>query len=481
MKIFHQKTPIGAFRPALWILLVVLCNIGFRLIYIDYGSYFLDESANLWYYQQGMDAVIQRSLNDANPPVYGTLIHYWILLFGVSEVSTRTFSVIAIAICGALLFEFSRRKFNLKTALLISVLFLFSDYLFHYSHAARPYCLMCLEATLSYFLLYKFLELKSWKLLLAIFLTNTLMLYTHPTTVFNLMAQGIFVLVYSMKDKFLFIKIAFVHVISVLLYFIWYSISPAFDRPAKTWLGLPDLLKTEYIINRLLNGFWPLSIMIIALTLLILFFRRQSIVPQNRIWLIALLSCWIFIPPILNAVFSHVTEVSIYTPQYMINILPGFYLLLGILIFSTGQILKLPVILIALPVSLVMLFSLNYETTFDENWRATANFVKSEQDDSTVVFLSPQFQHRSLTYYYQRSFYENYDSTFYLMNKSDVFFENSTPIESLLGDSSYNKMLFVIVSETPELNNNLIKATNHADVTDLKKLNDIYIYRIGPF
>lgn len=453
-------------------------NFLFRCIHLDYGSYFLDEAANLWYYQQGPSAVIARSLNDVNPPVYGLLICGWIKAFGISEFSTRLFSVLVLALAGYILFILSYRISGLRAALISSVLFLLSDYLFFYSHAARPYALLCFEIICSYYVFYNYIKSPKFWLWLCLLIMNVLLLFTHPTTVFQLMTQGILVIIFINRQAKLFGLMCFNLCMSIGIYYIWYLLSPAFDKPAITWLELPDLHNLNYILIRLFGGVW-FSIGIIVSFLLLFLIARHKKTEQIDFTLHGwFLLAWSFLPIVLNAFFSFITGISVFSPQYLITCVPGFYILIGILV---SQLLKSQVFMgYVTIVSLIIwhVWILNLYPSFHEDWRKTAEIIREKKTTETAVFLSPQYQHRSLTYYYERAYYENYDSTFLLMNNSNIFFEKSTPIDDILSDSSIEKLLFVLVSKHPESNNNFKAALNSSSCYSRIQMKDINIYEL---
>jgi 4-amino-4-deoxy-L-arabinose transferase-like glycosyltransferase len=464
------------------VFIVFAVNILFRLINIDYGSYYLDEAANLWHFQQGPDVVLERGLNDVNPPVYGWLIFFWIKLFGITEIATRSFSVIAMALCGASLFTFSKRYFNFKVALTVAVLFLFSDFIFKYSHAARPYALLCFQTTLSYFFLYAYTQKKRGILLLAVLVTNVIMLYTHPTGVFNIAAQGIYLLIFIRSDFRTIFKAGLVLIMSIGAYYIWFSICRAFDKQQVTWLDMPNLLNLEYTVWRLLDGLWLLVILITGMAILAWTtiknrgFRRGGL---RRFRLTCLLLLWVVVPFIVNVILSHVANVSIFTPHYLIVVLPGFYFLLGVILFYAGKKLKVRTIFLIAPVAITMAVTLNYWSTFEEDWRSAANYTKAHQTDKTAVFLSPQYQNRSFAFYYDRSFYEQSSRTFELLDSCNVFLQRTTPIEKLMADDRFEEMLFVLIAPDPDKDPNLVIAKDRSELTSHVNYGDIHIYQLS--
>lgn len=460
-----------------WLIIIFLVNVLFRMINLNYGSYFLDEAANLWYYQQDYETVIHRSLYDANPPIYGTLIHFWIKIVGVGETVTRMFSVLALGGCASLLFLFARKFFTLNVALLTSFLFLFSDFVFHYAHAARPYALLCLVVTSSYFFLALYVQKRKGSLLVAYFLTSTAILYTHPTAVFNLVGQGTFLLLYLRSDFRMVLRLWTAILCSVLVYYYWYSISPFFDEPRGTWLELPTWHTIDYSIQILFDGYWLPLIFVLAGIILVVSKLKTGIRLNEKGRILILLGFWIVFPFLLNIIFSYLTKVSIFSPQYLISILPGFYFAFAIVLNSLVERFRVNVWMLGLPILLVLLLTLNFKTTFHEDWREAVAYVKINQTNETAVFLSPQFQNRSFAFYYNRSFYEKSDETFKLLDESNVYLERSTPIERLTEDEAFTALIFVICSKDFEHNVNLIELKAHHTLVEEQFFDQIGVFR----
>ncbi len=459
-----------------WCILIFLVNILFRLINITHGSYFLDETANLWHYQQDLGTVMTRSLNDPNPPVYGSLIWGWIQIFGVSELSTRLFSVICIAFCGVVLFVFSKRHLNLKIALIASSFFLFSHYLFHYSHAARPYALICLEVTVSYFFLFEYIRNKTSSWLLAYFLINIILLYTHPTQVFNLMAHGIYMLVFITKDFKLMLKVWGAIALAVLVYFIWYSISPFFDKPKETWFDTPNWKIFKFTLSRLFDGLWlPITLLIGGIISIGLYVRKK-IEFNHKAKLTLLICCWVLLPIAFNYIFSEITGVSIFSGQYLITVVPGFYVLLAITIYFLAQNFFKPLAYISVIICVLMAVSINYESNFREDWRGAVDFAKENQIENTAIFVSPQYQNRSFAYYYNQSFYEDYNNTFRLLDSCHVYLERTTPIENLIQNEEYDRLIIVIASKHPKKNPNFKFAASKSTLIQQEGFGSLNVY-----
>ncbi|MBP9691042.1 hypothetical protein KBD81_03090 [Candidatus Woesebacteria bacterium] len=210
-----------------------------------------DEAFSYLMSQQSLLEILKTTAQDFNPPLYYLLLHYWMILFGNSEVALRSLSFVFFAGTIVLLFEIMLQVMKIPTrrALLYGILIAINPFLLSYAFEARMYMMVTFFVTLSYFALWT----SRSKLYQCAILAA---LYTHYFAVFILAAQllqktapGI---IDSFKKKSFFTQFA--------------RKIPHFDMMAfmKTHLNfvLPIALFLPWIIYLLMNhnftdgGFW---------------------------------------------------------------------------------------------------------------------------------------------------------------------------------------------------------------------------------
>jgi uncharacterized membrane protein len=161
-----------------------------------------DECFSVFHAQKSMDGIKQVSKWDINPPGYLIVLSPWIKIFGISEFSARLFSAIFMALAAVMLFVFSYRHYNLHTAAIGSLFFIFSDSIFFYSHEARGYAfIFFLTISSSYFLL-NFLRDNKRLQLVFLGICYYLLIYTHYLTGFIILAHSIYVIIFHVKKTF---------------------------------------------------------------------------------------------------------------------------------------------------------------------------------------------------------------------------------------------------------------------------------------
>jgi mannosyltransferase len=123
------------------------------------------------------------------PPVYYTTLHFWIKLFGNSEIAVRSLSFIAFAIACIIVIEWADTIFKKSwLSIYLPLLFFFNPMLIYYAFEVRTYGLYILFATLSLFAY----QQKRWNVFIA---ATLLGFYTHTYFIFLFTSQIIHFLI----------------------------------------------------------------------------------------------------------------------------------------------------------------------------------------------------------------------------------------------------------------------------------------------
>jgi len=339
--------------------------------------------------------ILSLTASDFNPPLYYFFLHYWVMIFGSSEVAIRSLSMLFFAGLIYVVYMICDEIFHLSfwSTLLMIILFIVNPFLTTYAFEGRMYMMVAFFIVLSYYALWG-----NHKKLFII--SMTLALYTHYFAVLILLAQLLPNLLrwklklfqkktfsqYVNIDSIISdIKSANIFATPVLLFLPWllYMIfvhdfsdnsfwiirPPSFDL----WY-IPFVLYTAY--ERVFGEYYHgnagyitfhtrLLILLYAVLFLPLIIKFQTLKRtihhrHHRLAYYRDLVIWAFLPPTLLFVVSFVTN-PIYLPRYFIFAVPGFLMLMGLLILSLLQNKKDWIHMLMGSVLFVMLFSMTQE------------------------------------------------------------------------------------------------------------------------
>lgn len=335
-----------------------------------------DEAFSFVMAQQNIFDIIRTTAIDFNPPLYYILLHYWMILFGDSEIAMRSLSLVFYGLTLFILYEIMTQVFRIpfKKSIFYFIFIAINPFLLFYAFEARMYTMVTFFVALSYYALWT----NKKKLYVLALIAS---LYTHYFSVLILGVQlfehllsffpqekqiGILVKVYRyftlsfLRKQLNLLAKSFQFLIPILLFFPWavylltvhdfgsgdfWIIVP----PAKDILYLPFVLYTGYErvfgkyyhgeagytgFHSYLNILLFLLLIIPIIRYLILFIsskikfkpaNSQNHTVQNH--KIFSLYLWAFVPPVMLFLISLVST-PLYHPRYFIFAVPGLILLL---------------------------------------------------------------------------------------------------------------------------------------------------------
>jgi len=371
--------------------LTLFVGLLLRLISIN-QSLWLDEATTALAAKMPLADIFTKFLpGDFHPPLYYLLMKGWGSLFGLSEISLRTPSVIFGILTIYFIYLIAKKIFDNKTARIASILAATSGLLIYYSQEARMYSLAAFLATL---LFYLFLE-KKW-VLFSIFLPILAM-----TDYVSLLIIPVFWLL-GYKD---WKKLALAHIPLFIILIAWLptflsQLSGGFSVQGSAWWNLLGtislkniaLIPVKFIFgrisfnNKILYGAVSLASVLLYSFLLVVR-RPLKVRPYKVVW------AWLIIPILLGILIS--IKIPILYYFRFLFCLPAFYILAAGGITSlkgkTFWIFLSTAILINIASSSLYLFNPKFQR---ENWRAVAEAVGAD-----AIIYPSNSQKEALTYY----------------------------------------------------------------------------------
>lgn len=300
-------------------------------------SLWRDEAFSALIAQKNIFEIIRLSAQDTSPPFYYILLHYWMILFGNSEVTIRTMSLFFHLFTVVVIFLIAKKIIrSFPGQIFITLATLFNPFLLQYAFEARAYGLLTfLSVTALYLIMLKKNIMAGIVLALAIF--------THNFAIFTFFVFAIWWLFVN-RDKLQFssfLKLVSFPLSAILLWgwIIWMQWSKLAHG---FWISKPTILTFFNSFNLFSSGEISYSIKFTLYSLSIILFIVASLSwiqkyksKNNHTALLILLL--IFIPPLMTFFFSQFFT-PIYYERYLILTTPMLILFIGYSLEKLSQV-----------------------------------------------------------------------------------------------------------------------------------------------
>lgn len=370
-------------------------------------AFWRDEAFSYLMAKRNLVEILFLTAKDFNPPLYYFILHFWMKIFGSSEIALRSLSLVFYWATIYIVFLFFNQvfKLNLKKSFVYLTLVIINPTLVYYAFETRMYTLLAFLASLSFYSFYK-------KHSSIYFISTVLGLYTHYFMILVLLAQLVFVLLTEKSKKFLKLKsIAF----PFLLFLPWLVfilinnpvINQSFwiDKPKILYLA--NLLGSIYVGHEIASNMAKaetLNIIVILLTAVLFFILALPIFVKEKLkktyrYLILYLAIWGLVIPLFINLVSFVKP--IYLPRYLIFSTVGFLLFIIYLLDKLPK--KMSIILMIILFLLTLAYQKNQVLSRQKqdlrnvikeiNFLAKKNdrlYVTNELDFMTTQYYFPE-------------------------------------------------------------------------------------------
>jgi mannosyltransferase len=443
--ILQNKNGLEKYLSSIVILGIILI-LGTALRFYDLGSesFWLDEVATTIEAQQSIPTLLTTGKLD-QPPAYYLPIHFWIQLFGTSEVSLRSFSALAGVGSIILIYIIGKKLFGKKIGLLATFFLAISDFQIWYAQEARNYSLFEFAALLSFLFFIMFFEGNRKIHFFLYVVASIFMVYANAFGICIIAAQGLFLILQIGKRR----KLVLTWISGQVL--IFFAIIPYFyplvfgsegieGTIVSNLTGLApttfsDVLRSIYRFilpprrffgdgmewGKILLAIYAIAgIFLVVGTLL--YVIRQGVgnwlidvkkivdnlleIPDVKTKAL-LVSCWLLCPPLLLFFVSKLIS-PVYEHRYVISAAPALYLLLALVLFSIRKVVPLSISVGVLMILIIPGLSYYYVADVKEQWKEVAAFIEDNADQNEVLVFAPNDssvntgnQLKAFNYYYQ--------------------------------------------------------------------------------
>ena len=413
-------------RKQVLLLLLIIIIIGILLRFYDIGaeSIWLDEAASIDLSSQSISSIIGESPDHNHPPLYFIILHFWMNLFGDSEVATRSLSALFGIASIILIYYVGSILFNRRVGLIAAFLSAISHYHIYYSQEVRTYSLLLLCSLLSYLFFVKILkEGKKWHYP-CYFLSNLLLGYTHMFGLLIITSQLLYFLIFWNRYRYQRVGFSITTVGTIIalipLVLIIYGRVETLTEHG-FWISVPGL-NTVYSTFIEFSGTGSgQGFLLLVFCLLIVFgffsvkkikgkwsWRRPVDSTNDLQWYIklesireeCLLIVWLSVSIIIPFIESKLMT-PLYITRYLVGASAAFYLLVAKGMAGLNR--KHFVYIILTFVVLLSALGLRnyYKNDVKTQWREAVDFIEvNSRVDSDVALFYPSFSLSPFNYYY---------------------------------------------------------------------------------
>jgi len=386
-------------------ILVVASSL--RLVYLGRLSLWYDEVVPMRLARQPDPASLMRLLfqiEATRAPLHPLVLHYWLRLFGPSDVSGRALSALCGVLTVALVYRIGRQLYDVPTGLWGAWLCAISPLLVRYSQEAKMYAWLVLITCLSWELLISLRRSAPYWKQFCYALSLAALIYSHPLGIFMVAAHALAYLANRSAFQISVRQWLAAQLVVALLAAPW--VSHYLDHPPEITIGR---LPLKYLLGTPIGFTGGDSRTLLACVALIAWGlvtlrrgsgRDQSAVSGER-WEILkgrvlverpvsalILVIWFAVAPVLLYAYSWVSHPLFGPARYTLFVGPAYLLLLARGIASLPRPIRYPIALASAALAGLMLHASTYAPDLKADWRSASAYIRANYPQATVVVLS---------------------------------------------------------------------------------------------
>ncbi|MBI2617457.1 glycosyltransferase family 39 protein [Candidatus Gottesmanbacteria bacterium] len=190
-------------------------------------------------------SIIQNTAQDFNPPFYYLTLHFWIAIFGKSDIGLRLLSFLPHVGSTYIAYLLSRRFFSNRFSVFVALFTFFNPMLLYYAFEIRMYSFYALFTFASIY----FLIQKQWKWYVF---SAVLGLYTHSFFPLVIVSFAIYFLFVNHSGKKIFLRI----LQPLIFYLPWMPILlNQFIRSKDSWIFPVDFQLVKSVLGNIFTSY----------------------------------------------------------------------------------------------------------------------------------------------------------------------------------------------------------------------------------
>ena len=408
-----MKTLLTPSRRQMFIECLVLLAVAaaLRVWFVGKTDLGGDESFTLYMSLQSVPDLVRMLCQGDNPPLWELLLHFWVKIFGISEVAIRSLSLIFSVLTVIPIYLAGENYFHRIVGIATSLCYCFSTFSIYMAHECRVYSLLGFCAASSVFLFISLVKTPKTSKFILLTLVNLMLMYGHYLSVWIIVMEFIIALGIKPIRKRIW-KPYLIHAAALILLFA--PMFPVlftrfFDSGIHgTWIAKTTSPEALYdflwrMCNVPVTTVLAIGILIAALIKLIIGIIQKRFSFSN----VTLLSLLWIVPLLASFVLSYFT--GFFLDRYFYFLFPIFYLSMAtfcIYLFPKRKAIGLSlmgVFALAMAVSCSPDSSTKRFSGWHSDIQPIAQQLVEAKENGHALVILPEYFDKQFTYYLDKN------------------------------------------------------------------------------
>jgi hypothetical protein len=403
-----------------------------------------DEIFSIYHAQMDIVDLFKELSTGNNPPLFETILHFWIKLFGINENVVRIPSIIFSIISTVFIYNTSKliSDNNEKSSLLASLLFTLSLFISTLQIETRAYSLMIMLVTMNSYSFLRNIQTKSTNYWQSVWILSTVFgWYTHFFTIWIFIVQVIYTL---FKFKSLPIKKLLIGVTLIILLFSPY-LSILLQRFSDTenhgtWVEAARFDSIYFVLWKFCNN--PLSTILFFIVFCCFTYFSLKQKHKNQ----QFITIWFWLPFLLMFLISlpHKFSIPMFIERYVSFVAPAFFIGIALFVVQIAdELKKKSKYLVYVPLLFVFVMCLGLKNNTHTNiFKEYSEINRDSMPKKTVI--QPYYGAFSYLYYNNIPNFKDfasskiYDHMERQMAANDIYTSRKNSLNLFVSDTSHS-------------------------------------------
>lgn len=390
----NASSVVGYNRGTLLLVLILLIASILRLYHLGQASLWYDEVVTMRLARTAKPGALiglLRQIDATRAPLHPLLLQQWLALFGSSDTSGRSFSVVCGVVTVGLVYWVGLQAFDMTTGLWASWLCAVSPLMVYYSREARMYMWLVLVTCLAWGLLLSHARRPCVGRLVFYGLSLVAVVYSHPLGLLMVGALGLASVLFRQEFGMSWRGWLYTQLAVVLAVAYW--VRQYLDHPPESTTGL---LPIRYLLGMpigFIGGNFKVLVIcsvLVAYGLVEIHRRGLGSIPIGLKCSAVSISLliWVLAPPLLLYIYARIAQPIFGPARYTLFVGPAYLVLVARGLGKLPGVVGLMTAIAGAMLSGSMLLGDVYRPDLKADWKGLAAYVNQRGSDGVVAIIS---------------------------------------------------------------------------------------------